>query len=57
MTPAEIQREKAYRHAEALALGRTPERAQAEVETWEKLPDEPEEAKPNQPLDTQGVKG
>ena len=36
MTPAEIAREKAYRLAEALGLGRTPERAAAEVAEWEK---------------------
>ena len=39
--PAEIAREKAYRYDEALALGRTPERAAAEVESWEKSLTEP----------------
>ena len=33
-TPAEIETEKQYRYLEALALGRTPERAAAEVEAW-----------------------
>ena len=36
MTPDEIAREKEYRYLEALALDRTPERAAAEVEAWEK---------------------
>lgn len=35
MTEAEITTEKRYRFAEAIALGRTPERAEAEVAEWE----------------------
>ena len=41
MTPEEIAREKAYRYDEAIALGRTPERATAEVAEWEKSLTEP----------------
>ena len=36
MTPAEIEREKAVRYGEAIGRGCTPERAQAEVDEWEK---------------------
>lgn len=35
-TPDEIAREKSYRYTEAIALGRSPERAQAEVDAWER---------------------
>ena len=34
--PEDVKREKEYRYEEALSLGRTPERAAAEVEAWEK---------------------
>jgi hypothetical protein len=35
MTPAEIQTEWQYRYDEAIALGRTPERAWQEADEWE----------------------
>ena len=35
-TPDDIDREKSYRYNEAISLGRTPERAAAEVAEWEK---------------------
>ena len=36
MTPEEIQREWQYRYDEAIALGRTPERAKAEADEWKR---------------------